>query len=443
MKPSPVVRLDFRVQPGGALGGSLRVPGDKSISHRALLLGAIARGETRITHFLESADCHATLAALTALGVATRRPEAGTVLVQGAGSDGLSTPCDVLDCGNSGTSLRLLTGLLAGQPFRAMLDGDASLRRRPMQRVIEPLSRMGARFESRAGRAPLTVHGRRPLKPLRYVLPVASAQVKTALLFAGLYAEGETWLREPGASRDHTERLLPAFGGELRREGHWLGVRGGGELQAAEVSVPGDLSSAAFFIAGAAMLPGAELLIEGVGVNPTRAGVLRILQSMGAEISLRNERRLGDEPVADLLVRGTELRGTDIAPELVPLAIDDLPALLVAAAAARGPTTLRGAQELRVKESDRLAAMAEGLGRLGVPVELWADGLRVTGVDSFAGAVVDSYGDHRIAMAFAIAGLRARAALRILDCGNVETSFPDFAATAGAVGLRIHAEPRA
>lgn len=430
-------RHDFLVQPGGSLRGQPRVPGDKSISHRALLLGAIARGETRISNFLESADCLATLNVLRALGVSVEHERPGEVRVSGAGRTGLAAPAVTLDCGNSGTSMRLLSGLLAGQAFTAMLDGDESLRRRPMRRVIEPLTRMGARIESRGDCAPLIVHGRRPLGALRYKLPVASAQVKSAILLAGLYADGEAWLHEPGVSRDHTERMFQCFGCDVLRDDAWLGVRGGEELRAADVNVPCDLSAAAFFLAGAAMTPGAAIRIENVGVNPTRDGVLRLLRRMGAAVELHNMRQLGAEPVADIEVRSSELQGVEIDAGDVPLAIDELPALMVAAAAAHGRTVLRGAGELRVKESDRLTALAEGLRTLGVPVELFVDGMQVTGVRQFRGGAIESFGDHRIAMAFSIAALRAMQPLIIRDCRNVDTSFPDFVAVAREAGLDI------
>ncbi|HEU5399197.1 MAG TPA: 3-phosphoshikimate 1-carboxyvinyltransferase [Gammaproteobacteria bacterium] len=420
------------------LKGSLRVPGDKSISHRALLLGAIAEGETRISGFLAGEDCLATLAAIRALGVQVETVDAGRLKVQGRGLLGLQAPQAPLDLGNSGTAIRILTGLMAGQTFAATLTGDASLQKRPMQRVIEPLTAMGARIESReGGRAPLTVHGTRPLKPLRYILPVASGQVKSALLLAGLYAGGYSWLKEPGPSRDHTERMLSAFGHGCLKENGWIGIHGGGTLLATQVEVPADLSSAAFFLAAAAMTPGSRLTLENVGVNPTRDGIIQLLKRMGAEIRLENPRQLGAEPVADIEVEGTRLQAIDIGPEEVVLAIDDIPALLIAAAAARGTTRVRGAGELRVKESDRLQAMQEGLATLGVPVEATIDGIQVTGVERFQGGEIQSHGDHRIAMAFAVASVRAKAPLLIRDCRNVDTSFPGFAALAARVGLGI------
>lgn len=433
----PTTRVDFTVNPGGVLSGAVSLPGDKSISHRALLLGAIAEGETRITGFLAGADCLATLAAIRALGVKVHALADDRYTVHGRGLMGLQPPRHELDLGNSGTAMRILLGLLAGQEFAVKLTGDESLRKRPMQRVIAPLSAMGAQIESHAGCAPLTVRGARPLKPLRYTLPVASAQVKSGLLLAGLYAGGYSWIKEPRSSRDHTERMLDAFNCACLKENGWLGIHGGGVLHATQVEVPGDLSSAAFFLVAAAMTPGSELTLKDVGVNPTRDGVIRLLKEMGAEIALVNPRIWGAEPVADIQVRGSPLHGIDISPEQVVLAIDEIPALLVAAASARGTTRVRGAGELRVKESDRLQAMQVGLKVLGVPVVVEGDDISVTGVERFHGGTIQSFGDHRIAMAFAMAALKATTPLTIRDCRNVDTSFPGFAALAGKAGLDI------
>ena len=437
MAGHPQTRVDFTVSPGGKLDGTLAVPGDKSISHRALLMGAIAEGETRISGFLAGADCLATLAAIRALGIQMDQPSADRVNVHGKGPMGLREPKFELDLGNSGTAMRILLGLLAGQEFAVRLTGDESLRKRPMQRVIAPLNAMGAQIESHDGCAPLTVRGIRPLMPLRYMLPVASAQVKSALLLASLYAGGYSWIKEPRTSRDHTERMLSAFGHSCLKENGWLGIHGGGTLHATQIQVPGDLSSAAFFLVAAAMTPGSELLLQDVGVNPTRDGVIRLLRDMGAEIELTNLRTWGGEPVADIQVQGGSLHGIDISPEQVVLAIDEIPALLIAAAAARGVTRVRGAGELRVKESDRLQAMQTGLQVLGVPVAVEGDDISVTGVERFRGGSIQSFSDHRIAMAFAVAALRADAPLNILDCRNVDTSFPGFAALAKQAGLGI------
>ncbi len=428
---------DFVIAPGGQLQGRIRVPGDKSICHRALLLGALATGVTHISNFLESTDCLATLDCLRILGVKIERTRPDYLTIEGVGPHGLQVPKHDLDCGNSGTSMRLLAGVLAGQPFESVVTGDVSLRSRPMLRIIEPLTRMGAVIHSSLGRAPLEIHGRRPLTPLRYAIPIASAQVKSSLLLASLQADGETWLMEPAETRDHTERMLQSFGCTVLRDGRWLGVRGGHTLRATDIAVPGDLSSAAFFMVAACGQPGAHIIIEAIGVNPSRKAVLHVLQTMGADIRLLHEHRLGNEPVADVEVRGGNLRGMDIGPDMVPLVIDELPALLVAAASAHGVTTLRGASELRVKESDRLHAMATGLRKLGVEVELWDDGLRVTGREDFQGGVVESFGDHRIAMAFAMAGLKTQSPLRIRDCRNVATSFPGFVELARRAGLCI------
>ncbi len=419
------------------------MPGDKSISHRALMLAALAMGETHINGFLESDDCHRTLAACRALGVSIQHVKPTEVIVQGTGREGLHAARQPLDLGNSGTSMRLLAGLLCGQPFVSILTGDESLCRRPMARIIEPLARMGAVIESAQTCAPLTVRGRQPLKPLRYAMPLASAQVKSALLLAGLHADGETWLREPAVSRDHTERMLAAFGCECLRADDWLGLRGGTVLHGTTMPVPGDLSSAAFFLVGAAMVPGARLMLEKVGVNPTRTGIISLLRDMGADIRLHNPCLAGNEPLADIEIVGGRLCGIDIDSGMVPLTIDEFPALLVAAACAEGVTTLRGAAELRVKESDRLAAMAAGLRALGVEVDVWDEGMCVQGAESFTGGEVTSNGDHRIAMAFAMAGLRARSAIRIRDCRNVDTSFPGFAAMARATGLSIEVQDTA
>lgn len=426
---------NYRVEPGGLPGGEVGVPGDKSISHRAIMLAGLADGDSRIEGFLTGADCLATLRAFEALGVTV---EQGTALtVQGRGLDGLRAPAAPLDVGNSGTSMRLLAGVLAGQTFDSELTGDASLRRRPMDRVIRPLREMGAEISGVAGDvAPLRIHGGRPLHGIRYPLPVASAQVKSCLLLAGLYARGETQVAEPAPTRDHTERMLETFGVAVRRADGRVAVRGGGRLRAATLRVPGDISSAAFLLVAAAISPGAELLVRQVGVNPTRTGVLSVLRAMGADLRLENERAFGNEPVADIRVRGGHLRGIDIDPALVPLAIDEFPALFVAAACAQGQTRLHGARELRVKESDRIAVMAEGLQRLGIETQVYADGIRVVGGRP-GGGTVASHGDHRVAMAFAVAGLRADAPVTVRDVANVDTSFPGFVETARAAGLAI------
>ena len=430
-------RVDYAITPGGKLQGTLRVPGDKSISHRALMLGAIAEGDTEIEGFLDGADCLSTLAALRAMGVEVETRSPTSLKVHGRGLHGLRVPSAPLDCGDSGTAMRIFMGLLAGQGFESTLVGDESLSKRPMQRVIDPLTSMGAKIESRGGQAPITLKAVKPLNPARHVLKVASAQLKSALLIAGIYAGGYTWIKEPGPSRDHTERMLHSFGLHLLRESGWLGIHGGEPLRATRVEVPADLSSAAFFLAGAAMTPGSDVTLTNVGVNPTRDGVIRILRLMGAHIEIRHSRLGGGEPAADIHVKGGRLRGTDITPELVTLAIDDIPAVLIAAACAEGTTRVHGAAELRLKESDRLQAMQTGLVALGVNVDSVPDGINVSGTAHLKGGEINSFGDHRIAMAFAMAGLRAESPMLIRDCANVDTSFPGFVAMARQAGLQI------
>ena len=422
--------LDYLVRPGRPLRGCLRIPGDKSISHRALILAAVAEGETTLRGLLRSEDVAATWQALEALGVGIRA-QGAEVRVRGVGLHGLRPPAAALELGNSGTSARLFAGLLSGRPFSATLKGDASLSRRPMRRVIVPLRRMGARLRaSAAGTLPLHIAAGPRLRGIAYRLPVASAQLKSCLLLAGLGAEGETCLREPAPTRDHTERLLSRFGRPAQRAGLELRLSGGGGLRGTRLQVPGDLSSAAFLLVAASIVPGSELRLEGVGVNPTRRAVLEILEAMGADLELRErspEWGAGDEPVADLTVRAAAgLTGIDIPRALVAPAIDELPVLMVAAACARGRTRLRGAGELRVKESDRIAAIAAGLQALGVEVVVDGDGMDVRG-GRLQGGSVASGGDHRIAMSFAVAGLAAEGSVRIADCGPVATSFPGFA----------------
>ncbi|MFW5723367.1 MAG: 3-phosphoshikimate 1-carboxyvinyltransferase, partial [Halochromatium sp.] len=401
----------------------------------------LAEGTTEIDGFLEGADSLATLAAFRAMGVAAEGPSAGRLRVHGVGLHGLREPAQALDLGNSGTSMRLLCGLLAGQRFAATLIGDTSLSRRPMSRVIEPLRRMGAHIEATPeGRAPLGLLPVEHLHGIDYALPIASAQVKSSLLLAGLYAQGETCVTEPAPTRDHTERMLGAFGYPLRRTDNRVCLSGGGRLVAAPLSIPADLSSAAFFLVGASIAPGSDLTLTQVGMNPTRLGVVTILRQMGADIAIERPRELGGEPVADLRVRAAPLHGIAIPEEQVPLAIDEFPALFIAAACADGETRLSGATELRVKESDRIQVMADGLASLGVEAEPRPDGMRIRGLGAaglLGGGEVEAHGDHRIAMAFAISALRAAAPIRIADCANVETSFPDFAGLAAGVGLPI------
>ena len=432
--------VDWVVPPAGELAGEVRVPGDKSVSHRAAMLGAIARGRTEVSGFLEAEDTHATVRAVRALGVSVEGDGHGSLSIRGGGRDGLEPPTAPLDLGNSGTGLRLLAGLLAGQPFDATLVGDESLSRRPMRRIVDPLERMGARVETTpGGLAPLAVRGARRLVGIDHRLEVPSAQVKSCLLLAGLRAAGRTRIVEPVPTRDHTERMLAGFGYEVERSPGEVSLRGGGELTARSVRVPGDLSSAAFFLVGACIAPRGHVRLPGVGVNPTRDGILRALECMGARIGLENRRESGGEPVADLVVEPAPLEGTEIGADLVALAIDEIPALLLAAACAEGATVLHGAGELRVKESDRLAAMEEGLRRLGVSVEPRPDGLVVHGRGGagFRPARIDSRGDHRIAMTFSLAALRADGPIEIRDCANVATSFPDFPEKARSAGLAV------
>lgn len=432
-------RLDYVVRPGGTFRGRLTVPGDKSISHRALLLGALAAGVTDIEGMLEAEDCLATLAALRALGVAIERLAPARYRIQGTGLTGFKAPERVLDLGNSGTSMRLLAGVLAGQPFATTLTGDASLRRRPMARVAEPLRRMGAHIEATpVGTAPLRIHGQRPLRALDYTLPVASAQVKSAILLAALYADGPTSVHEPLPARDHTERMLRAFGVDCARDGQTIRLVPG-MPRACRVIIPGDFSSAAFFIAAAAATPGAELVVEGVGLNATRTALLDLLRDMGAGIETETLTEAGGEPVGRVCVRGAVLHGIDVPPACVPRVIDDIPALLVAASCAHGTTRITGAAELRHKESDRLAALAEGFAALGIATEQLTDGIVVHG-GTLGGGSIASRGDHRIAMAFALAGTRATAPVRVRDCRNVATSFPDFVARARALGIDLTVE---
>ena len=435
MTHSPDAIVDYIVRPSGPVRGEIRVPGDKSISHRCILLGAIADGDTRIDGLLEGEDVLATVAAFRSMGVDIDGPVDGRAVVHGVGREGLAAPERAIDLGNSGTAMRLLAGMLAGQRFDSRLVGDESLSRRPMRRITEPLSQMGASIETAdGGTPPLRIAARDRLAPIDYTSPVASAQVKSSILLAGLYATGRTCVTEPAPTRDHTERMLSAFGVTLVRDGRRACIEGGARLVATGIDVPGDISSAAFFLAAAAGRVGSDLVIRGVGVNPTRTGILAILEQMGADIRESNRRMAGGEPIADLHVRGSALNGIDVDPALVPLAIDEFPAVFAAAATARGVTRVTGAQELRVKESDRIAASASALRALGVAVQVADDGMTIEGGE-IAGGEVDSAGDHRIAMAFAAAA--ASAPVRIRDCRNVATSFPGFATLANSVGFDI------
>src|SRR6266403_1303247 len=421
-------------RPAAPLSGTISVPGDKSISHRALMFGALAIGRTEIRGLLEGEDVLATAAALRAMGAGIARAEDGHWLVDGVGVGGLAEPDDVIDLGNSGTAARLLLGILATHPFTSFVTGDASLRSRPMGRVITPLSQFGAHFLSReGGRLPLAVTGAANPVPQTYRLPVPSAQVKSAVLLAGLNTPGETSVIEPQQTRDHTERMLGHFGAKVSVEidaaiGRRITIEGYPELIAAPITVPGDPSSAAFPLVAALVVPGSDITIAGVGLNPSRTGLLLSLREMGADIVLVNERTEGGEPVADLHVRAGPLVGADIPPERAPSMIDEYPILAVAAACARGRTVMRGLAELRVKESDRLAGIAEGLARCGVRVTIEGDDLIVEGADNFpaGGATIETQLDHRIEMAFLVLGLAANQPVRIDDARPIATSFPDF-----------------
>ncbi len=439
---SGLASVEYVVAPGGVPHGTLKVPGDKSISHRAVMLGALADGVSEVRGFLTGEDCLATMKAFQAMGVRIETLGATELRIHGVGLHGLRAPTGPLDLGNSGTSMRLMSGLLAGQTFATTLTGDHSLSKRPMRRIVEPLRSMGALIDTTdAGTAPLQISPSPGLKPIAYASPVASAQVKSGILLAGLYADGLTEVREPHATRDHTERMLRAFGVEVEAEPGRAALRGGQALRATALDVPADISSATFFLVAAAIVPSSDITLTGVGLNPTRDGIIHILRRMGVAIELLNPRQYGGEPVADLRVRGPErLLGAAIGGALVANAIDELPAVFIAAACADGETTVTDAAELRVKESDRIAAMVNGLRVLGVDAEARPDGARIIGLGAtgrFGGGTVDSLGDHRIAMSFAVAGLRASAPIRILDCANVDTSFPGFATLAADAGLRI------
>ncbi|GHA90840.1 bifunctional prephenate dehydrogenase/3-phosphoshikimate 1-carboxyvinyltransferase [Modicisalibacter luteus] len=432
----------YRVSPGGSVLGTIRVPGDKSISHRSIMLGALSEGVTQVQGFLEGEDSLATLQAFREMGVVIEGPHQGRVTIHGVGMHGLKKPAGPLYVGNAGTAMRLFAGLLAGQAFDTELTGDASLTKRPMGRVADPLRQMGAVIETaEGGRPPLKIKGGQALMGIDYDMPMASAQVKSCLLLAGMYAQGETRVREPAPTRDHTERMLNGFGYPVNREGAVAMLQGGGRLTAAPIDVPSDISSATFFLVAAAITPGADLTLEHVGINPTRVGVINILKAMGADLELSDEREVGGEPVANVRVRYAPLKGIEIPVDQVPLAIDEFPALFIAAANANGVTRLRGAEELRVKESDRLQSMADGLAILGVENKLYEDGIDIVGSGSdgpsYGGGHIDSHGDHRIAMAFTIAGLRASGNIVIDDCANVATSFPGFVDLARRVGLTL------
>ena len=439
---SDTSRIDYIVKSSSPLQGTLTVPGDKSISHRALMLAAIADGKTRIHGFLEGEDTLATMAVLKEMGVIIEREQAGNISVNGVGLHGLKAPAKPLYFGNSGTSVRLMAGLLAGQKFDTSLTGDPSLTGRPMRRITLPLQQMQADIEcSHTGTLPIVIHGGRKLQAINYDLPVASAQLKSSILLAGLYAEGTTCIVEPAITRDHTERMLGYFGCPVVKNGGRICISAH-KLKSRDLEIPGDISSAAFFIVAACIREGSELLLENIGVNPTRNAVITILKLMGASIDLENERETCGEPVADIRVKYSRLQGIDIPEDLVPIAIDEFPAILVAAAYANGRTSLTGAAELRVKESDRIMAMEKGLRSLGIEVESREDGMTVTGGKP-AGATINSFKDHRIAMAFTIAGLASSDRITVQDCENVNTSFPGFTDRLQQFGTKVETTVRA
>ena len=436
--------VNYVAKPGGKLSGEFRVPGDKSISHRSIMLGSLAEGTTEVSGFLEGEDSLATLQSFRDMGVVIEGPHRGRVTVHGVGLHGLKTPPNALYLGNSGTSMRLLSGLMAAQNFDVEMTGDESLSKRPMGRVADPLRTMGAVIESAEnGRPPLQIKGGEPLKGIHYELPMASAQVKSCLILAGLYAEGETTVIEPAPTRDHTERMLKGFGYPIEVDGPKVTVRPGGKLTATKIDVPSDISSAAFFMVAASIAKDSDITLQHVGINPTRVGVINILRQMGANIDMLNEREVGGEPVADLRIRSAQLKGIQIPEDQVPLAIDEFPSIFIAASCGEGTTVLTGAEELRVKESDRIQAMVDGLQILGVDAQGTEDGAIIKGFGgegSFNGGEVDSVDDHRIAMSFTIASLRANAPILVKDCANVATSFPGFVELASGCGIQVSVE---
>lgn len=431
--------LDWHAGAGSALTGEISVPGDKSVSHRAVMFASLADGESQVQGFLEGEDTRATAAIFARLGVRIDASAPGTRVVRGVGIDGLQACADALDCGNAGTGMRLLAGLLAGQRFDSVLIGDASLSKRPMARVIAPIASMGGLIESEpGGLPPLRIHGGRALRGIEYTLPVASAQVKSAVLLAGLYADGETVIHEPHPTRDYTERMLQAFGWPIAFGAGWARVSGGHRLHPVEVRVPADFSSAAFFIVAASVVPGSDLLLRAVGMNPRRTGLLTVLRAMGADIVETPCGEQGGEPVADLRVRHARLRGIAVPEICVPDMIDEFPVLFAAAALAEGTTVVTGAAELRVKESDRIATMANGLRALGARIDETPDGAVIHG-GCLHGGAVHAHGDHRIAMALVVAAQRASGEVRVVDCANVATSFPGFDDLARSVGFGLRA----
>ena len=412
--------------------GEVTPPPDKSISHRAVMFSSLAKGKGVVRNFLRAQDTESTMHAFRALGIEID-DQGHTLVIHGKGLHGLTEPADIIDCGNSGTTIRLLSGVLSSNPFFSVVTGDSSLRSRPMARIIKPLSLMGAQIAGRDNNryAPFAIRGG-SLKSISYDMPMSSAQVKSAILLAGLYAGGMTVITEPAKSRDHTERMLPAFGADLKTEGLSVSIHSGKELYAQEIDVPGDFSSAAFFMVAALLIPGAEVMLRNVGINPTRTGLIDVLRSMGAHIEIDNVRSVSGEPVADIFCKGqASLKAVTVIAEMVPSLIDEFPILCIAAARAEGTTIIRGAEELRLKESDRIKAMASELSKMGVALEEFPDGLSITGAETLRPAEVDSHGDHRIAMSMAVAGLVAEGRTAISNASAVAISFPDFFATIG------------
>jgi 3-phosphoshikimate 1-carboxyvinyltransferase len=427
----------FHLEPNSSCSGIATVPGDKSISHRAVMLASLAQGMSRVVGFLPSTDCEATLKAFQDMGVKIERESETHVCIYGVGVNGLLAPNNPLDMGNSGTAMRLMSGILSGQKFNSTLVGDHSLSSRPMQRIATPLLQMGANLVTeKGGTPPLIIRSVSELAGIHYVLPVSSAQVKSCVLLAGIYANGKTCVEERTTTRDHTERMLQTLSYPIEVNNQSVCVEGGGQLLASDIEIPGDISSAAFLMVGALISNNAALTIHNVGVNPTRDGVIQILKLMGADIQITNQRNMGMEPVADLVIKSSDLRGIDIPHSLIANSIDEFPVIFIAAACAKGTTTLTGAEELRVKESDRIAEMVKGLEILGVDVDERPDGLSVNGGE-IKGGEVDSGGDHRIAMSFAIASIRAKEAITVLDTDNVMTSFPSFVEVMSKLGLKI------
>ena len=420
-----------------SLSGSIRVPGDKSISHRSIMLGSIATGTTRVSGFLQGEDSLATLNAFKEMGVSIER-KGSDVIIQGVGMHGLKMPTNSLNLGNSGTSIRLMSGLLSAQSFNSELCGDKSLSKRPMGRVIEPLRQMGADISGPNSMPPLSINGGKTLSAIEYTLPVASAQIKSCILLAGLYSKGSTTVIENGISRDHTERMLRGFGYEVQTSPNKISIEGGGSLKACNIEVPSDISSAAFFMVAACISDDADIVLEAVNINPTRTGVIDILKLMGGNVELSNERVDAGELIADIRVRSSNLKGIQIPKKLVPLAIDEFPAIFIAASCADGETLLRGAKELRVKESDRIQVMADGLTSLGIINNVLEDGIRIVGGKfKEQTAPIESHHDHRISMAFAIASVSSDSDIKIEGVDNVKTSFPNFVALANSIGMSI------